>query len=57
MLEYAILGTGPLEGSEAKGNHCEAVVAYTGGEPGVGKPVGLCKRAVLVNSRGPEGFR
>lgn len=41
LLEYAILGTGPLANSGAKGNHCEAVLAYTGGAPGTGKAVGL----------------
>lgn len=41
LLEYAILGTGQLEGSAAKGNHCEAVLAYAGGAPGKGQAIGL----------------
>lgn len=42
LLEYAILGTGPLEesGVKAKGGHCEAELAYVDGEPGVGRAVG-----------------
>ncbi len=41
LLEHALLGTGPAAATGAKGNHCEAALAYTNGAPGTGQAVGL----------------
>jgi hypothetical protein len=56
LLEYAVLGTGPRSDSGAKGNHCEAVLAYVGGAPGVGTAVGLGELGLQGAARAsPQG--